>query len=81
MMVTVLLFAGLRDSVGSDRLELELADDLLVNDLWSEIENLHPATSGYRGRVAFAIGDRIVSAESPLGSAGEVAVLPPISGG
>jgi len=81
MTVTVLLFAGLRDAVGNDELEVEVKDDHRLSDLWTQLEEAHPAASAYRGRVVFAVADRVVSDQTSLDQVSEVAILPPISGG
>ncbi len=81
MEVTVLLFAGLKDAIGVDRIEVELSDQADINALWSHLEGEHPEAASYRGRVAFALGDRLVKVDEPLTDGVEVAVLPPVSGG
>lgn len=81
MKVTALLFAGLRDAVGDERLELELTEGDDIAALWTAIEGAHPAIGPYRDRVAFALGDRLVKADAALSDGAEVAILPPISGG
>lgn len=81
MKVTVLLFAGLKDAVGHDRVEVGVADGADLDALWSSFEEAYPAAEAYRGRVAFAVGDRLVSSSESLGDGAEVALLPPVSGG
>lgn len=81
MKVTVLLFAGLKDALGRDRVEVEVEDGADAGSLWSAIEENWPQTSDYRGRVAFAVGDCLVPATESLEDGSEVALLPPVSGG
>lgn len=81
MKVTAVLFAGLKDAIGEERLELNLADGADVAALWSALESTHAGAESYRDRVAFALGDRLATADTPLEDGNEVAILPPISGG
>ena len=81
MQVTVLLFAGLKDAIGADLVEVELSENADINALWSQLEKEHPEAAKYDGRVAFALGDRLVRVDETLTAGVEVAVLPPVSGG
>lgn len=81
MNITVFLFAGLKDAVDHDQVVVELADGADTGALWAAFEAAYPAAEAYRGRVAFAVGDRLVSSSESLDDGAEVALLPPVSGG
>ncbi len=81
MTTRVILFAGLRDAVGSDTVELELDTGATASGLWDLLETAHPSAVPYRDRVAFAVNNKIISPADELDAGVEVAILPPISGG
>jgi MoaE-MoaD fusion protein len=74
MVVSVRLFAGLRERAGSGRIELELPDEATVGDLLAAME-LEP-----RSCVA-AINREYAGPESRIAPGDEVALVPPVSGG
>src|SRR3954454_23283048 len=74
MVVSVRLFAGLRERAGSERIEVELPDGATVADLLAAME-LAP-----RSCVA-AINREYAGPETPIGAGDEVALVPPVSGG
>jgi molybdopterin synthase catalytic subunit/molybdopterin converting factor small subunit len=81
MRVRVLLFAGLREAVGSKDLDLELADGTSLGGLLSEVEASHPVVERYRGRLLISLNADRVPLETLLADGDEVALLPPVSGG
>ena len=74
MLVSVRLFAGLRERAGSAHLDVELPDDATVADLLAAME-LAP-----RSCVA-AINREYADASSRIAPGDEVALVPPVSGG
>ena len=81
MVVEVLYFASLRDRTGCDRESVELEADADVATLWRLLRHRHPelAALGYRPMVAC---DRVYADWArKLSGVGEVAFLPPVSGG
>lgn len=79
MRVRVLLFAALREAVGAGSVEIEVRDGATVGEAREELERRF---EGLRGqRYAFALDHEYVTAEVPLGSARELALIPPVSGG
>jgi molybdopterin synthase catalytic subunit len=74
MVVTVRLFAGLRERAGSDRVEVELPDGAVVADLLAAME-VAPRSC------VVAINREYADAASPVGPDDEVALVPPVSGG
>ena len=81
MRVRVLLFAGLREAVGSKDLEIELSDDATLADLLKRVEAAHPVVQRYRGRLLVSRNAERAAPEEPLADGDEVALLPPVSGG
>ena len=74
MVVTVRLFAGLRERAGSDRVQVELPDGALVADLLEAME-LAPRSC------VVAINREYADTAAPVSEGDEVALVPPVSGG
>jgi MoaE-MoaD fusion protein len=74
MVVSVRLFAGLRERAGSGRIEVELPDDATVGDLLAAME-LAP-----RSCVA-AVNREYAAEHTRIAPGDEVALVPPVSGG
>src|SRR5215207_148375 len=74
MLVSVRLFAGLRERAGAAHVDVELPDGATVGDLFATLE-LAP-----RSCVA-AINREYAYADTRIGPGDEVALVPPVSGG
>ena len=74
MVVSVRLFAGLRERAGSGRIEVELPEGATVADLLAAME------LGPRSCVA-AVNREYAGPETPIAAGDEVALVPPVSGG
>ena len=74
MVVSVRLFAGLRERAGASHVDVELPDDATVGDLLAALE-LKP-----RSCVA-AINREYADAAARIAPGDEVALVPPVSGG
>lgn len=79
-MIQVLLFAGLREAAGVERVTLPVdvgspagAFDLLCRR--------YPALVGYRERLLVAVNQAFADWNAPLQDGDEVAFFPPVSGG
>jgi molybdopterin synthase catalytic subunit len=76
MMVSVRLFAGLRERAGADVVELELPEGGRVVDA---LERLGAVTNGVP--VVMAVNREYAAEDTPLGPGDELALIPPVSGG
>jgi molybdopterin converting factor subunit 1 len=74
MVVTVRLFAGLRERAGRDRVDVELPDGALVSDLLEAME-VAPRSC------VVAINREYAAESEPVREGDEVALVPPVSGG
>ncbi len=74
MVVSVRLFAGLRERAGSDRVEVELPDGAVVSDLLAAME-LAPRSC------VVAINREYADERAVVRAGDEVALVPPVSGG
>lgn len=79
MKVRLRLFAALREQVGLDELELDLAPGATVDDLLTRVCGIHPVL---RGRsFAIAVNHSYTGRDRSLAAGDEVALIPPVSGG
>jgi MoaE-MoaD fusion protein len=74
--ITVRLFAGLRELVGTGRRELELPHSASVGDVWPALE-LGAEPAG----LLYAVNRAYAEQETELSEGDEVALIPPVSGG
>jgi molybdopterin converting factor subunit 1 len=74
MVVTVRLFAGLRERAGRDRVDVELPEGALVSDLL-EAMDVAPRSC------VVAINREYATESEPVRAGDEVALVPPVSGG
>ncbi len=82
-MLTVRLFAALREAAGTDALELEALRPATVGAVRDELVRRHPrlAVPFGGGAVLVAVNRRYANWETPVSDGDEVAFLPPVSGG
>jgi molybdopterin converting factor subunit 1 len=79
--VRVRLFAALREVVGQEEVELELAPGTTVSGLWEKLVARNERLGAYGKSINFAVNHDFVSREKELAQGDEVAFLPPVSGG
>jgi molybdopterin synthase catalytic subunit len=76
MVVTVRLFAGLRERAGRGSLELELPDGARVSDALAAMDDLAAGVP-----VVMAVNREYAAADAVLSAGDELALIPPVSGG
>lgn len=81
MTVRILLFAGLRERLRSDWVELELPEGVTVAQLLTALGDRHPALRELLPPCRVAVEQEFVGPEHPVRAGDEVAVIPPVSGG
>jgi molybdopterin converting factor subunit 1 len=81
MRVSILLFAGLREIVGSDRVEREVPEAATLEQVWSALASEHPELARYTASISGAINAEYARMNAPVHDRDEVAFLPPVSGG
>jgi MoaE-MoaD fusion protein len=79
--VTVRLFASYREAVGASQVRLPLPEDADGAALWTALVDRYPGLRRLPPPAGYAINDEYVSGNRPLRGAGEVALIPPVSGG
>ncbi len=80
MSVTVLLFASYADALGASSLSLDLPAGATVGDVLAELMS-RPGADRLPPSPLMAVNQRYASADSPVRSGDEVAVIPPVAGG
>ena len=81
MLLTVRLFARLREIAGTSELRLEVNDGATVRDVWQTLVQRHAALTPFTSSVSAAVNEEYSRMGAPLRDGDEVAFLPPVSGG
>lgn len=81
MVVTVRLFARLREIVGAADVPVVLPEHATVLDAWQAIGGRFSGLSAYTGSVSCAVNQDYARMTATLKDGDEVAFLPPVSGG
>ncbi|HET8755141.1 MAG TPA: molybdopterin converting factor subunit 1 [Solirubrobacteraceae bacterium] len=79
-MISVRLFAGLRERAGTDRLEIELPDDARVADVLAAMAST-PVGAIRPRECVVAVNREYANADEPVSAGDEIALVPPVSGG
>ncbi len=80
VIVSVRLFAGLRDRAGADRLDVELPAEARVSDVLAAMAGTPVGALGPKQCVV-AVNREYADTDSPVHEGDEVALVPPVSGG
>ncbi len=81
MLVTVRLFARLREIAGRSELPVEAPDGCDVSALWTDVVGTYPGLAPYRASISCAVNEEYAKFTTPLKDGDDVAFLPPVSGG
>ena len=81
MRVLVLYFAVVRERLGRETDELELAVGATADDAWRELERRHPELASLRAVVKLAVNEEFVGGDRRLAEGDVIAIIPPVAGG
>jgi molybdopterin converting factor subunit 1 len=81
MLVTIRLFARLRELAGSPDLARDLPAGATARHAWDALAREFPAVAAYTSSVSCAVNEEYARWTTPLSDGDEVAFLPPVSGG
>ena len=81
MLVTLRLFARLREISGKSELRLEVPDGADARTVWNGLAQEYPGLAPYAGSVSCAVNEEYARLTTRLKDGDEVAFLPPVSGG
>jgi MoaE-MoaD fusion protein len=80
-MIKVLFFAGLRETVGRETLELDHRELRTVRDVWNVVQMRFPQAGNFGKSLLFAVNQEFADSEACIKEGDEVAIFPPVSGG
>jgi molybdopterin converting factor subunit 1 len=81
MLVTVRLFARLREIAGASELSRQLPDGATARTAWDALTREFPVMSDYERSISCAVNEDYARFTTVLHEGDEVAFLPPVSGG
>lgn len=81
MLVTIRLFARLRELAGAADLARELPDGITARAAWDALAREFPALSDYGSSISCAVNEEYAPWTTRLSDGDEIAFLPPVSGG
>lgn len=81
MRCTVLLFAHLREAIGSDRLLIDLPEGATVQVAVDALSQQHEIIRKMDSRIAVAVDEQYRPRHSPLKDGCTIALISPVSGG
>lgn len=79
--VQLLLFAVLRDIVGTDQKLLQLPVGTRAADVWQQLRRDHYRLAGYVSPPMTAVNESYAPPETELRDGDSLAFIPPVSGG
>ncbi len=81
MKTKVLLFAHLREIVGSDEIYLDLEQGSVGGDLLSLLVESYPELEDHRSYLKLSMNGQYMKNDAQIQENAEIAVFPPVSGG
>jgi molybdopterin converting factor subunit 1 len=81
MLVTIRLFARLREIAGASELQRTLPDGATARTAWDALVGEFPPLGDYATAVSCAVNEEYARLTAALKEGDEVAFLPPVSGG
>ena len=81
MKVRILLFARLRDLLGTDCVELDSPDIESVGDAYRILRARHPELEAFSRSLLVAVNQEFADWNTPVVEGDELALFPPVSGG
>lgn len=80
MRITVLYFASLADKAQQGQQQLDLADNLSLSELYTQLQQQHGFDLG-TSKVRVAINDEFASWDDAINDGDTIAFIPPVAGG
>jgi len=79
--IEVQMFAAARQAAQSHTIQVEVPDQAIASDVIAEIGRVLPEIAGLLPSCRLAIDNRYVAGDANVSQQGEVALIPPVSGG
>ncbi len=80
-MLTIRLFAGMRDAAGKRVLEMEVPSSARVSEVFQQLTLLHPRVEPFRRSLLVAVNQEYADWDGAVQDGDEIAFFPPVSGG
>lgn len=81
MQVKILLFASLKDHIGTNRVSLDMPSDSTLADARASLVALYPQAEAHIGAAIGAVNQEYTENTARLQDGDEIAFFPPVSGG
>jgi molybdopterin converting factor subunit 1 len=81
MLVTLRMFARLREISGNAELQIVRPEGSDAGSLWKDLTQQYPELGPYTGSISCAINQEYAKLSTALRDGDEIAFLPPVSGG
>jgi MoaE-MoaD fusion protein len=81
MLLTIHLFARLRDEIGESQIRITVPEVCTASQLVDLLQTLYPQVSGLLTRCRLAINQDFAREDQLLQESDELALIPPVSGG
>ncbi|MCP4752462.1 MAG: MoaD/ThiS family protein [Proteobacteria bacterium] len=81
MNIKVLVFAHLREIVGSEEISLDLEEGSKGDDILHKLEEKYPEMTGHKKYLKLSMNGEYIGREDLVVEGAEIAVFPPVSGG
>lgn len=81
MKIRILLFARLRDLLGTDSVELDSSDIESVGDAYQILRSKYPEVEAFSSSLLVAVNQEFADWNTPISEGDELALFPPVSGG
>jgi molybdopterin converting factor small subunit len=75
------LYSGLKEIVDASVVELSLAKNATVNDLFEQLKKRYSELGDFDKSVLFGIGVEFVDRDRVLNDGDTIAIMPPVQGG
>ena len=82
-MVSIRLFAGFREKIGAEKIEVSVPVEIRLEDFIRELQTLHPEIGVLleKSHATIAVNHEIVGIDQIISDSDGIALFPPVSGG
>ncbi|MBU2647499.1 MoaD/ThiS family protein [bacterium] len=81
MNIKVLVFAHLKELIGSGSIDLELDDGATGGDVLQKMESSFPQIKEHRKYLKLSMNGEYINVDATIRHGAEIAIFPPVSGG
>ncbi len=81
MNIKVLVFAHIKELIGSGSIDVELNEGATGNDLLQKMETSFPQIKEHRKYLKLSMNGEYINSDATIIQGAEIAIFPPVSGG